>query len=101
MSVTVVVAVTCDDEAHAKHVASELEDRAQQLNAELDYTTIDGDLTEDEPVLVDTIYPDCVICGERTKEDDCAEMYDPTADEHAGSGWVHPECGLQKGWEIA
>jgi len=58
-------------------------------------------------------YPDCVICGEKTSEDDIAEMYDEIAlgmnpqidDEQATRmklcGFVHPECGLSLGWAVA
>lgn len=44
--------------------------------------------------------PDCWVCGEVTKDGDRAEMYDPAKSE-LGSVIVHPECGLQKGMEVA
>jgi hypothetical protein len=53
----------------------------------------------------------CIICGERTKEGDVAEMFDPIInqggvdDEQAVrenlAGIVHPDCGQRLGWEIA
>lgn len=45
----------------------------------------------------------CGICEERFGEhDDKAEMFDPTnSEEDAFSAIVHPECGLQRKWEVA
>ena len=53
----------------------------------------------------------CVICRERIKSRDLAEMYDPNqlylAELSSDStlddvgGFVHAECGLASGWEIA
>lgn len=46
--------------------------------------------------------PRCVICGEFTTSLDIAEMYDPNdTKDFPESGYVHPQCGLQKGWEVA
>jgi len=50
-------------------------------------------------------YPPCGLCGERTTEDDQAEMFDPKSEP--GPDGVHPavichpECGLARGLEVA
>ncbi len=41
---------------------------------------------------------ECWICGGMGCD---AEMYDPEAVEDGVSQWVHAECGLGKGWEVA
>jgi len=50
-------------------------------------------------------YPPCELCGERTAENDQAEMYDPcsTPDPDGVRPAVicHPECGLARGMEVA
>jgi hypothetical protein len=43
---------------------------------------------------------ECVICGERTREGDVAEMHDPADPEERG-GIVHPECGLSRDWQVS
>jgi hypothetical protein len=43
---------------------------------------------------------ECQICGEAVYDDNAAEMYDPKEDKPE-SKLVHPECGLQRGWEVA
>jgi hypothetical protein len=46
-------------------------------------------------------YDNCAICGERTREGDIAEMYDPKQMPVAPALIVHPDCGKARGLEVA
>ena len=60
------------------------------------------ELPEEDP---EPTHPPCGLCGERTTEDDQAEMFDPKSEP--GPDGVHPavichpECGLARGLEVA